>query len=200
MNVVSSIFGLMFFALNMLGPIVAGIWLGFLGEWSLIGVGVGYMMIGAVGISILMMPGLLLVAGAAAAGGERNLVLMTIAAIPVMLWTYAVAVGTCSFMLSYATSFIDWTENPIPYLIWGTTVAIAPWAFMAQKDAQADNNAWAAMMTAFFLNIACLVAAVWYYLEPFEGWWEWAVKIGSVMCVSFVLQVVMILIEGSRRY
>lgn len=187
-NVLGGIFGLMFFALNVLGPILMGIWLGILGEWSLLAMGIGYMVIGSLIVSILMLPGIALAAGAASVGNGQNVFLISIAALAAILWTYAVAIGSCAAVLSYSTGFVGFRDNPIPYVVWGATVAVAPWAFIAAKEMQQDRSNWAAPLVAFFINISVIFAGVWYLLDPFDGLIVWAGKITMVMGIGLMVQ------------
>jgi hypothetical protein len=193
-----SIIGLLLGAillLNFFAPLIAGVWLAVLGEWRLIWLGVGYMMIGALVLSLLLLPGMIFGMGAIAAGTIRNRFLLILAGIPAMAWTYVVAIGSCAVMLATVSDYIDWGDDSIPYLAWGASVSVAPWAFMAAKDAQSGGDSWAGM-TAGFLNIACISSCFLYYFEPFEGLDEWAIRIGAVMLVSFAIQALAFLFQA----
>ena len=194
-NAIGGIFALLAMlvaAINILGPFVAGIWLGFLGEWALIGFGVGYMIVGAMVVSLLLLPGLALVAAAAALEVRGNRVGALLASVPALLWTYAVVLGTSVLIMNFIGESIPRYENAIPYLLWGIVVAAAPWSFLAAKDAQAGNSDGYSSMTALFLFIGCTVASIWFYLEGANGWQDWAVRLGIVLGASLVLQLFLV--------
>ena len=163
-----------------------------LGEWSLIAFGIGYMIIGAMLVSVLLLPGLALVASAGALERSGKRIGAIVASIPALLWTYAVVLGTSVFILNYVSESIPMYENALPYLLWGIVVAGAPWSFLAAKDAQAGNSDGYSSMTAFFLLIGCTVSSVWFYFEGVDGWQDWAARLGMVLCFSLVLQLLFV--------
>jgi hypothetical protein len=63
METINKVVGLLsvpFMFLNLFGGIVSGIWLAILGEWKLIGIGIGLLLTSHWFLAMLMMPGLLL--------------------------------------------------------------------------------------------------------------------------------------------
>ena len=159
---------------NMLGPIISGIWLGVIGEWGLLGMGLLYMMFGVAWTGLL---------------------------IPAFAWTYAVAIGTSVIVFMFTVGKIDWNDNPIPYLFWGFSVATSPWSYMAMKEMQAGNNHGGASLAASFLTIGCALAAIWYLVDGAESWQDWAVRIGGVMIFGLAFQLLEVILVTSRpRY
>jgi hypothetical protein len=190
-NVMGGLFGLIFIAqliFNFIGPIIAGIWLAYIGEWSLIGLGFAYMLGGVMFVSVLLLPGMIFMAGGIAIGAERNPFVAVLTGLPILAWTYAVAIGSSAFVMHTATDYIDWNDHRIAFLLWGASIALAPWSFLASKDNQSGNDNGGSTMTALFLNIAIISAAISYYLDPFNDLMEWVRRIGFVMAVSYVLQ------------
>lgn len=183
---------------GFIGPVIAGVWLGVLGEWGLIAAGVGYMFSGVLLISLLILPGFVFMAGAGALHERGHTFMAVVTAIPTLLWTYAVALGTCVIVFMYAVDQIPYGENEFPYLLWALCIATAPWSYMAAKEQQSDASSYAGI-TAFYLFIGCAVAAFWYSAEGADGWIDWAVRIGVVLCVGLVMQLLMVIAETLSR-
>lgn len=126
-----------FMLMNVFGGLVGGIWLAFLGRWSVIFSGIGFMIAGAFIISVLMIPGMIFATPAAMAAERGKNTLAVIFGLPAIIWTYLVMIATCVFVFSWIVSK---GEAEIPFLLWGYAVVTAPWAFLASKDSQAGND------------------------------------------------------------
>lgn len=187
-------------AVNALGPIVSGIWLAILGEWGLIGAGVAYMALGVFLIGILIAPGMAFAVGGGALAERGSKVGAIIVSLPALLWTYAVAIGTCVTVFLFAVEHIEWDSNPIPYLVWAFGTATAPWTYMALKEDQASGGNGPASLTAAFLVLACAVAAIWYYFGGADSWTDWAMRIGAIMVLCLFWQLLEISVASSRRF
>jgi hypothetical protein len=139
--------------LNFVGGIVGYIWLVFLGEWSVIGIGILATVFGAFVCSVALAPGLLVsvpAVGMYSRGGVAR-----IASFPLMLiglaWTFAVMCVWAVWWFAYFMS--AGVLSILPALLVAYSVATAPWVYMAQKEAQSgDGNA---ASTAFFLQLGC---------------------------------------------
>ena len=116
---------------NFAAPFVAGIWLGYLGEWSLIGVGIAFLFVGVFAISIALLPALALGAAAATAEQRGSTVGAIVLAIPAMAWTLFLAGATCTYAMYFAYNEIDHEGSWIPYILWAIVIATAPWDYMA---------------------------------------------------------------------
>jgi hypothetical protein len=171
--------------LNFFGGIGSGIWLGILGEWWAIGYGLAAFLGAHFALSLVLMPGLLFSAPAMALLSKGKVFL----AVPFILlgqfYTYAViciwCMGVLIFFVSKATNISFW-----PLLIWSYGVALGPWMYLAQKDAQAGTGEGSGM-TTFFAQIAYIVVAL---AAAFSG-----MSVGSlvlvftgIMLVGLVLQ------------
>tara|TARA_R110000787_G_scaffold70728_2_gene157321 strand:- start:882 stop:1499 length:618 start_codon:yes stop_codon:yes gene_type:complete len=186
---------------NMLGPIISGIWLGVIGEWGLLGMGLLYMMFGVAWTGLLILPAMGFAVGAGTLADRGSRIAAIIAAIPAFAWTYAVAIGTSVIVFMFTVGKIDWNDNPIPYLFWGFSVATSPWSYMAMKEMQAGNNHGGASLAASFLTIGCALAAIWYLVDGAESWQDWAVRIGGVMIFGLAFQLLEVILVTSRpRY
>lgn len=200
-KLIGSIFAVLFALVGLIiafGPLVSGVWLGILGEWRLIGLGIGYMLMGTFLIGLFILPGIAFVAGAIALQERGSSLAAMLAGIPALVWTYVVALGSCVLVFLYVVDQIPRYDNAIPYLLWATGVAAAPWGYMATKEQESGNGTYS-LMTATFLFIGCAVAAVWYYLEGAESWQDWAIRIGTPLLLSLVVQLTLMISEMRSR-
>jgi hypothetical protein len=139
--------------LNMLSGVVGGVWLATRGEWALIGGGVAYMLIGALLVSLALLPGSMFAAPALALLNRGRVVIAAIVGLPGALWTHAVLAAACVVVFFFVTANPDW-RSLWPYLLWGHAVALAPWAYLANKDEQAGNQN--AQVPLFFAGLGLL--------------------------------------------
>lgn len=141
-------------ALNLLGGIAGVIWLMILGQWGALGVALGATVFGTFACGLALMPGLLATGPAVLLHGKGGFA--RVASYPLMfiglLWTFAIMCAWALWWFGYFLKIAD-TASLVPMLLVAFSVATAPWAYMAQKDAQSGNNH--ASFTAFFLQIAC---------------------------------------------
>lgn len=158
MQAVVTLFMLPLILLNFFGGVVSGIWLAVLGEWRAIGYGVGAFLLSHFALSIVLMPGLLFAAPAVALANNGKILLAMPFILLGQLYTYAViciwCMGVFIFFMSDATNVTFW-----PLLIWSYGVALGPWMFLAQKDAQAGTGE-GSIMTTFFAQVAYIVVAL----------------------------------------
>ena len=85
--------------LNLLGGIVSGIWLAFLGEWGAIGKGIMFMVVSGFAISIALMPGLLFAAPASIAIEKGKKVLVAFLGSLSVLYTVGLITVWCMYQL-----------------------------------------------------------------------------------------------------
>lgn len=138
--------------LNLLGGIVAGIWLAVLGKWGIIGYGIGALFVSGFGLGIAMMPGLLFAAPAGVFYEKENKLGFYFFGFLGALYTVAVLTGWCIAVLYFFVSRADSTSI-IPVLLWSYGVATGPIAWLAQKEAQGGGGH-GAMISTFFAQVA----------------------------------------------
>lgn len=136
--------------LNLGSGLVGGAWLAFKGEWVLIGAGVLYMMAGALLVSVVLLPSMLFAGPAMALLARRQALLAALVGFPGVVWTYAVLGASCVLVFTYVLAR-EHQDGLIPYLLWGHAVALAPWAYLAQKDSQTGNDT--ASLPLFFAGV-----------------------------------------------
>ncbi|MDB4618240.1 hypothetical protein OAG53_01045 [Akkermansiaceae bacterium] len=147
--------------MNLLGGLVSGIWLAFLGEWKAIGFGILLLIISSFAIGIAMLPGLLFAAPAAAAIEKSNNALGIFFAGLSSIYTGVVMFGWAMFVFLFFNKISD-SASVIPMLLWSYGAVTGPWAHMAQKDEQASGGRGnsLAFIPVFFLSIGYLLMIV----------------------------------------
>ena len=104
--------------LNMLGGIIAGIWLAFLGEWRLIFIGIILLFTSHFYLSLLMLPGMLL-APIGIRFYEKKNPLGHLFGFLSQFYTNLLIIGTCAFVFFICTRFYGGESKfgLIPYLL-----------------------------------------------------------------------------------
>jgi hypothetical protein len=128
--------------LNMVGGIVAGIWLAFLGEWKLIIIGILLLFTSHFYLSILMLPGLLLALICVKLVEKKNPIGHFLAFLS-QLHTNLLIVGSCGFAFFICTHFYrgQGSLGLIPYLLWSWGMALGPWQFFQSKEPDNEFSA-----------------------------------------------------------
>lgn len=152
--------------LNFTGGIVGGIWLAILGEWKLIGIGVLLVFTSHWVLSILLMPGLLIV-GIAQYFHERRSSLVLLFGFISQLYANILIVGTCVFAFFICSRFYtgDIGFSYIPYLLWSWGMALGPWQFFASKEPDNEFTA----ITLFSASVFYFLFLTSIFISPFLG-------------------------------
>lgn len=147
--------GIPFAILNMLGGIVSGIWLAILGDWGSIGYGFLAMIVSSFVLGIALMP-MLLLAGPSVYFAEKGIMfLFYVFAFLSSIYVVVVMTAWCGAVMYFYAERAT-SETWIPILIWSYGVALGPWQWMAQKDAQGGGGE-ASIATTFFAQIGYVV-------------------------------------------
>ena len=157
MNVISRIIEILaipIMILNLGGGIIGGIWLAFIGEWKLIGIGVLLLFTSHWFLSFLMMPGLL-ISWVALSFAEKNKLFFYLFGFLSQIYTNILIIATCVFAFFVCSSYYREPIgiNYIPYLLWSWGMALGPWQFFASKEP--DNE---------FSMITLFSASIFYFL------------------------------------
>lgn len=145
----------------MLGGIVSGIWLAFLGEWKAIGMGIVLLIASTFILGFALMPSLIFAAPAAKAlEAGKNSVGMLLGGLT-SLYTSAVMLGWGMLIFIYFYKQAD-ASSLIPMLLWSYGAVTGPWAHMAQKDEQASGGSGnsLAFIPVFFLSVGYLAVII----------------------------------------
>lgn len=140
--------------LNMLGGIVAGIWLAILGDWGTIGAGILVFFVSTGILGFVIMPSILLAVPAALCAQKRNtfglVCFGTLSSLYILTVITLWCCGILFFFLRDATA-----SSLIPRLLWSYGLATGPWAYMAGKDAQGgEGEGFASMLATFLAQLA----------------------------------------------
>ena len=148
--------------LNMLGAIVGGLWLLFRGEWALVGFGILYMIAGPFLLSLALLPGMALAAPAAITA-DRHPIVAFVIALPAVIWTFAVIAFSCIW--SFQASAYRLGEAPLPHMLWGYAVALAPWMYMAERERRSGGSDGTAV-PVFFAQLGTISMAIATIVNP----------------------------------
>jgi hypothetical protein len=142
--------------LNLLGGVVAGIWLAFLGQWSTIFLGLAISISGAFLVSLLLLPGIGLAGLGSVAFGRGNKVAGSLLVILSAPWTpLVILVWEVAIFLVFGRRAP--TPNlAIPVWLWSYGAATGVWSFLASKEQQTGDGDMAAF-GAFAAQVAYLV-------------------------------------------
>lgn len=171
--------------LNMLGGIVAGIWLAVLGKWGIIGYGVAALFVSGFGLGIAMMPGLLFAAPAAMLHEKGNKLGFYFFGFLGALYTVAVLTAWCIAVLYFFARQAN-ADSIIPILLWSYGVATGPIGWLAQKEAQGGGGE-GAMISTFFAQVAYVIVilAVFFFSVSLI---DVIILFGAVMAIGLVFQ------------
>ena len=152
--------------LNLGGGILGGIWLAFLGEWKLIGIGVLLFFISHWILSILMMPGIPIAAIGAHLLERKNPLGYFVGYLS-QLYTNILIVGTCVLAFFICSSFYRGSIvfGYIPYLLWSWGMALGPWQFFASKEPENEFSA----ITLFSASVFYLLFLSSILVSPLLG-------------------------------
>jgi len=142
-----------FFILNMLGGVVAAIWLAILGQWGAIGIGVAVMFGAHFAIAIAMMPQIALGMPSAWLLEKGYRVLGAIFALPALIYLYALITFWCGIVLQSSMARVSTEAMLIPMVLWSYAVATAPWTYMAQRENNIGSST-----PIFFMELGYIVA------------------------------------------
>jgi hypothetical protein len=171
--------------LNILGGIVAGIWLAILGRWGIIGYGLLALVVSGYGLGLAMMPGLLFAVPAAALHEKGHKPVSYFFSFLSALYTMAVLAIWCMAVLFFFVRQAD-SSSIIPILIWSYGVATGPIAWMAQKEMQGGGGEYS-MISTMFAQVAyvLVVLAVLLFRVSLV---DVTILFGAVMVIGLIVQ------------
>jgi hypothetical protein len=138
--------------LNMLGGIVAMVWLAILGQWHMLGIGLALLFGTTFALGFALMPQMLLAAPAVLLYEKGQKALGFFFGGLALLYVYALVTAWCGAVLWYSMERVTTANLLIPILLWSYGVATGPWAFMASKE---DNIGSA--FTVFFSRVGYII-------------------------------------------
>ena len=149
--------------LNFGSGIVGGIWLAFLGEWKLVGIGILLLFTLKWILSLLIMIGLPITAIAGHLLEKKNPLGYFVGYLS-QLYTDVLIAATCVMAFFICSSFyrgpIDF--GLIPYLLWSWGMALGPWQFFASKEPENEFSA----ITLFSASVFYLLFLLSVFIGP----------------------------------
>jgi hypothetical protein len=144
--------------LNILGGIVAGIWLAILGQWGTIGAGILIFFVSTWLLGFVIMPSMLLVASAALCEERgKTFGFISFVALGNLYVLAVITIWCCCILFLFVR---DATESSIiPRLLWSYGLATGPWAYMAGKDAEGGGG-FASMLGTFLGQLAYITIMI----------------------------------------
>ena len=119
--------------LNIFGAVVAGIWLGALGEWSTLLAGLAYMAFGAFIIGLMLAPTLIVALPMIRFAEKKNVLGVALVGALSIGFTYLVFMFSSMGVYGYLSDTYQSSSSAL-FLVWFFAVAISPWTFMASKE------------------------------------------------------------------
>ncbi len=140
------------FVLNILGDIVAGIWLAILRDWEILWIGILAIFASHFPLSLLLMVAMLFVLPAQYFIKKNNKIGILICSFLSLSYTLAlITIWSLTVLRVFINSATS--QNIIPRLIWSYGTAMSPWMFFAQKDQQGGGNEYS-MISLLFAEVA----------------------------------------------
>ena len=171
--------------LNMLGGLIAGIWLAILGNWSVIGYGLLALFISSFILGLAMLPGLLFAAPALALHQTRHKIGFYFFSFLGASYTMAVLTAWCMAVLFLLVRQAE-SNSIIPILLWSYGIATGPIAWMARKEMQSGSGEYSMISTLFSQVAYVLVAAV--VLLTNASIIDVTILFGTIMLVGLLVQ------------
>ena len=176
------IFSVPIIIVNMLGTIVAGIWLAILGEWGLLAQGGIALIVSPWLLAILLLPNMGLSAISAKLF-KKNGIHKIVGLVVAFLGSIYVSVIIIVWCLTSLNHFLTQATHSsfIPLLIWSYDVATGPWAYFAAKE---GPESFASSNSAFFTQlgyIAVVIAIYFFQINLYDAL--------IIMCITMALEI-----------
>ena len=198
MIALSTLLAIPLMLMNFLGGILSGIWLAFIGEFSIIGIGLLVGLFGRFPIYIALMPGFLFpLLIAKLIKRDHHIRLGIILSIPATLFTVMVMVGWCYLVFSLAFTLAA-ERHPIPILLWSYSVATSPWSYMAFEDQRLGKGE-ASAMYSYFVSLAYLLMVLMRLIGGADFSTCFTALI-AVMCVAIIIVTVSSLSAARKTF
>jgi hypothetical protein len=182
--------------LNFLGGIIGGTWLALRGEWALVGFGILYMIAAPFLLSLALLPGMAVGVPAVMTMRRHPFVGLALG-IPSMVWTFAVIAVSCVWSFTAAAAHLS--ESPIPHMMWGYAIALAPWMYMANKERRSGTQD-GTTVPIFFAQLGTLSMAAAAMINPgdtsFVRLFAWFVPF---TILGILLQLLMAAVEAATQ-
>ena len=147
--------GLSVTIISLLGVLVSGVWLGFLGEWRSIWIGSGMMLLAWFSLSLLTIPGALMTVPGLKALQAGRIGRAILFAAPGHFYTNALVLGWGYGVLSFFSALSSGSSET-PLLLWSYGAAVVPWAILTQREPADERPIHILFLTPGY--ISCIMA------------------------------------------
>jgi hypothetical protein len=141
--------------LNVVGAIVAMVWLVVLDQWVTLGIGIALLLFTTLALCLALMPWLFLAAPAALLYDKGQRVLALLFGGLALLYVYGLITAWCVAVLWYSMERVTIANLLIPTFLWSFGVAIGPWAYIASKEDGLGSS-----FTIFFAQVGYLTTGL----------------------------------------
>ena len=190
--------------LNTPGPVIAGIWLLFLGEWKLVLISfLATALLAPKLIGLALVPQVAIAGPALYFAKRHNRIRTYFFLFLSHLYAAALMVGWSVMVLDYftpATGAVRAANSAAPYLLWAYGVATAPWTYLTLHDA--SENASPAQFLCFSLQLGYIAAALATYVLGANLVFSAVLIAGAILlglCIVVPLAGHQLLLEGAYQ-
>lgn len=153
---------------NNFGSIVAAIWLAALGEWSLLLIGLAFIILSKWIISILLLPNILMGSLSMSLSSKVSKVKRSLGSVLGWLGVFYTNILMASMSALIFSYFVTWsTETSVgtifPYVLGSYVIAMTPWMALAQDDQKAGGNDFS-LLTVFFAQVGYILGSIFFLL------------------------------------
>ncbi|MEA3408317.1 MAG: hypothetical protein U9R48_09610 [Chloroflexota bacterium] len=182
--------------LNMLGGIVAGIWLAILGEWGAIGVGILIIFAATIILRFVLAPSILSDVLAYTAK-DNPLGVVCFSALSSLYIIAVVTFWCCGLMFYFVRKAT--ASDLIPRLLWSYGLATGPWAGMAKEEARGSGSEFTSMFVTFLAKLAYATAMILMVFTPITLLGAFKVFVGfMVVTLVFLTILVTLLLRETK--
>lgn len=174
--------------LNILGGIVAGIWLIILGKWLLALGALLLVYIATQILSLMLAPTLLLGMPITKALESNKYFKVYLLGALASLWTYIVVTFWCVGSFIYIVN-IQTTNSIWPYLLLGYCVATGPWVYMASKEHSTEVDG--TSVVSFFVCLGALAMMLITAISSEPTSVILTLTFAGMMIISWILQTIL---------
>ena len=178
--------------LNVVGAIVAMVWLVILDQWVTLGIGIAVLLSTTLALCLALMPWLFFAAPAALLYDKGQRVLGLLFGGLALLYVYGLITVWCVAVLWYSMERVTIANLLIPTFLWSFGVAIGPWAYKASNEDRLGSS-----FTIFFSQVGYLTTGLMVLLGH-PSFYEVMGAFIVVMSVGLIISLIFAA-ETSRR-
>jgi hypothetical protein len=172
--------------LNVVGAIVAIVWLVILDQWVTLGIGIALLLCTTLALCLALMPWLFLAAPAALLYDKGQRVFGLLFGGLALLYVYGLITAWCVAVLWYSMERVTIANLLIPTFLWSFGVALGPWAYLASKEDRLGSS-----FTIFFAQVGYLTTGLMILLGhpsfyDVMGAFIVVMSVGLIMSLIFV--------------